>query len=380
MNRIFTRTYSIFHWKPCCGIKKFDRRIKETKPPKPYPYKTKSYGVFQSFFDKTSHRMNGNSKVICVEGPIASGKTMLAKKIAAEMGMLYVPEANMDRYYINPYGWDMRRLNKILPDDVKSFDIQNFCADPRHANAGAFQLRMYIIRYEQYIDALAHLLSTGQGVVLDRSVYSDKVFLESMYECAYISKGVRDVYYDIRKNTLPELLRPHLIIYLDISVEKVQANIKKRNIDYEVESKAFTDRYLQSMDFFYKQCFLKKLRDHTPMLVYDWTEGGDTEILLDDVEAVDYPGFQEIPYNKTMEDWRFHLESDMTEQRIKFCNDKSSLLNYVNIPRFDVPELLVDYATAKYLKDVWCSAPGMEYAKGYNKKYGDKWILFKNKV
>lgn len=323
--------------------------------------------------------MNGNSKVICVEGPIAAGKTKLAKEIAAEMGMLYVPEASMDNYYINPYGWDMRRLDKILPDDVKSYDVANFCADPRHLNAGAFQLRMYIIRYEQYIDALAHLFSTGQGVVLDRSVYSDKVFIESMFECCYISKGVRDVYYDIRNNTLQELLRPHLIIYLDIPCEKVQANIKKRNIDYEVQSKAFIPRYLQSMDYFYKQCFLKKLQKHTPILVYDWSEGGDTEILLDDVEAVDYPGFEDTPYNKKMEDWRFNLESDWSEQRIKFCNDKSSLLNYINIPRFDVPELLVDYATAKYLKDVWYSAPGMEYAKGYNEKYGDKGVLFKNK-
>lgn len=323
--------------------------------------------------------MNGNSKVICVEGPIAVGKTKLAKEIAAEMGMLYVPEASMDNHYINPYGWDMRRLDTILPDEVKSYDIANFCANPRHLNAGAFQLRMYIIRYEQYIDALAHLFSTGQGVVLDRSVYSDKVFIESMYECAYISKGVRDVYYDIRKHTLPELLRPHLIIYLDIPCEKVQDNIKKRNIDYEVKSKAFTPRYLKSIDYFYKQCFLKKLQRHTPILVYDWSEGGDTEILLDDVEAVDYPGFEDTPYNKIMEDWRFNLECDWSEQRIKFCNDKSSLLSYINIPRFDVPELLVDYATAKYLKDVWYSAPGMEYAKGYNEKYGDKGILFKNK-
>lgn len=380
MKRIFSRNYSIFQTKPCCFIRKFDREKKESDRPKPYPYKTKSYGLFQSFFDKTSHRMNGNSKVICVDGPIAVGKTKLAKAIASTMGMKYIPEASMDHYYMNPYGWDMRRLDKILPDELKSYDIKDFCAKPRHLSAGAFQLRMYVIRYEQYIDALAHLFSTGQGVVMDRSVYSDKVFLESMFECGYISKGVRDVYYDIRENTLHELLRPHLIIYLDIALEKVKAKIKERNISYEVESQAFCDRYLQSMDYFYKQCYLKKLQSHTPILVYDWSEGGDTEILLDDVEAVDYPGFEEIPYNKKIEDWRFNLESDWNEQRIKFCNDKSTLMNYINIPRFDVPELLIDYSDAKYLKDVWYSAPGMEYAKGYNQKLGDKGILFKNKV
>lgn len=48
---------------------------------------------------------------------------------------------------------------------------------------------MYIIfRLSQYIDALAHVLSTGQGVVLDRCVYSDFVFAEAMFSQNYISK------------------------------------------------------------------------------------------------------------------------------------------------------------------------------------------------
>lgn len=38
------------------------------------------------------------------------------------------------------------------------------------------------------MDALAHVFSTGQGVVLDRCVYSDFVFLEAMYSHGYISK------------------------------------------------------------------------------------------------------------------------------------------------------------------------------------------------
>lgn len=39
------------------------------------------------------------------------------------------------------------------------------------------------------MDALAHLLSTGQGVVLDRCVYSDFVFAEAMASQGYISKA-----------------------------------------------------------------------------------------------------------------------------------------------------------------------------------------------
>lgn len=78
------------------------------------------------------------------------------------------------------------------------------------------------LRYEQYVDALAHVLSTGQGVVLDRSCFSDFVFVEAMQKSDYISRAARSVYYDIRKNTIPELLKPHLVIYLDVPVETVK--------------------------------------------------------------------------------------------------------------------------------------------------------------
>lgn len=136
--------------------------------------------------------------------------------------MLYVPEANMDAIYINPYGYDMRKLDDQLPEGSKSFDVRNFCANPTHKDVANFQIRMYMLRYEQYVDALAHVLSTGQGVVLDRSCFSDFVFVEAMSKANYISRGARSVYYDLRKNTIGELLKPHLVIYLDMPVETVK--------------------------------------------------------------------------------------------------------------------------------------------------------------
>lgn len=123
-----------------------------------------------------------------VEGPIAAGKSKFAQELANELEMLYMPEANMDLIYINPYGYDMRQLDPQLPKDVRSFDVKNFLADPTARNVAVFQIRMYMLRYSQYIDALAHVLSTGQGVVLDRSCYSDFVFIEAMANSGYISK------------------------------------------------------------------------------------------------------------------------------------------------------------------------------------------------
>lgn len=47
-----------------CGISsKAIRDLNGIKRPPPYDYKNKTYGLFASFFDKTTHRIDENSKV-----------------------------------------------------------------------------------------------------------------------------------------------------------------------------------------------------------------------------------------------------------------------------------------------------------------------------
>lgn len=79
--------------------------------------------------------------------------------------MLYVPDATMDMVYINHYGYDLRQLDQQLPPSVRSFDEKDFLRDPKHPNVAGFQMTMFNIRLGQYIDALAHLLSTGVYVL-----------------------------------------------------------------------------------------------------------------------------------------------------------------------------------------------------------------------
>uniref|UniRef100_A0A1B0AY20 NADH dehydrogenase [ubiquinone] 1 alpha subcomplex subunit 10, mitochondrial n=1 Tax=Glossina palpalis gambiensis TaxID=67801 RepID=A0A1B0AY20_9MUSC len=346
---------------------------------KPFPYKEKNYNVFTSMIDKTTPRLNDNSKLICVEGPIAAGKSKLAKELAAELEMLYVPEANMDMYYINPYGYDMRLLDPKMPESCRSFDVPKFCKDPNHFLAASFQIKMYMLRYSQYVDALAHILSTGQGVVLDRCCYSDFVFMETMHKHGYISKEARSVYHELRQNTIYEVLRPHLVIYLDVPVQGVKDKIKARNIEYEVNSKVFTDDYLRSMENFYKQHFLKDISIHAELLIYDWTAGGETEVVVEDIERIDFDAFEEDPMEKKMKDWRFPNEVEWCEARIKYASQKPDLMNYFNIPCFDVPELLRDADSSKIYRDVWYNAPGMKYRPGYNEDMGDTGLLTKTK-
>lgn len=131
------------------------------KKPAPFPYKEKSYGPIRSLFDRTISRLDENSKIIVVEGSLAVGKTKFAKELAEELDFHHIEDANMDIRYINSYGDDLRQYDSKLPLSMQSYDEKKFCKEPKHLNTAAFQVWMYKLRYSLYIDALAHVLSTG---------------------------------------------------------------------------------------------------------------------------------------------------------------------------------------------------------------------------
>lgn len=316
--------------------------------------------------------------MIVVEGPIASGKTAFAKELAVELDMQYVPQPTLDDIYINPYGYDMRQLDPQLPKNMRSFDVKNFLLDPNGRNVAQFQIRMLMLRYSAYIDALAHVLSTGQGVVCNRSPYTDYVFVETMFKHGYISAGARSVYYDLRANTITEILQPHLVIYLDVPVSKVKENIKKRSIAHELKSAVFTDQYLTDMEHIYKQRYLKEITTHAELLVYDWSNGGETEVVVEDIERIDFDRFDH--YDPKMKDWRLPGEWDWCELRMRFTQEKPDLMNYFNVPRLDVPELIDQAGDVIEFNKVWTEAPGMKYRYGYNADMGDSGLLTKNSM
>ncbi|XP_050356292.1 NADH dehydrogenase [ubiquinone] 1 alpha subcomplex subunit 10, mitochondrial [Nymphalis io] len=349
------------------------------RPPKPPPfdYENKCYGWLRSLVDRTTHRFDENSKVLVVEGPVAVGKTQFAASLAEDLGMKHYPEANMDIHYIRPNGIDLRIFDKDIPEDTRTFDHVNFNMTPNHRLAGNYQIMMYIARYNQYIDALTHLLNTGQGVVLERSPYSDFIFLESMFSQNYISKGVKSVYYELRANTIEDLMRPHLVIYLDMAVDKVQESIKKRALKHEIEGKALTKPFLTELEHQYKNKYLRDISTHAELLVYDWSGGGDVEVVVEDIERLNFEQYTEREEPK-MKDWRLPREVDWADKRMIYTNNKNYLMNLFNIPRFDVPELITD-ADDGYLRDkVISNHPDFEYLEGYGRNEPGK--LFKNKV
>ena len=170
-------------------------RIDVPPKPAPFPYKEKKYNFLRAVFDHpTSSRIDENSKIIVIDGPPAAGKAALAKELADELDMAYFEAPSIAKTYINDYGVDLRKFDSMLPEICKSYDENDFLKDPKNIKASQMQLKMFHMRFKQYLEALAHVLNTGQGVVLNRSPYSDFVYLDAMVANGLASRNGKLTY------------------------------------------------------------------------------------------------------------------------------------------------------------------------------------------
>lgn len=359
------------------GIK--SQKFREpVKKPKPFPYTEKRFYWYHDIFDDVLSRFDENTKVIVVEGNIASGKSALVKTLADELGMKYFKEPSVNDFYVDDYGFDLRTIDHLVPESLRSCDMKRYYENPHDRNVAAMQLLMYKLRFEQYLDALVHLLNTGDGVILERSPYSDFVFAETMCKFGYMSKPALKVYHEIRANTLSELLRPHLVIYLDCPSDILLKRIKERNIPYEVKSKVLTKDYLDEIDNQYKHTYLRSVREHTELLLYDWSSFGDPELVVDNIEHINFEAYEEDNYTPMLMDWR-KVDVDWAAYRLELTSNKHTIMCYFDIPMFDAPELIIPGEDLKEYERVLESFDDKRqvYQKGYNRHLGDKFNLFK---
>lgn len=74
--------------------------------------------------------------------------------------------------------------------------------------------------------------------VLDRSIFEDELFLTLNYKNGNVTKAELEIYQDLLANMLEELegmpkKRPDLLVYIDISFEKMLERIAKRGRSFE---------------------------------------------------------------------------------------------------------------------------------------------------
>lgn len=341
----------------------------------PFDYFNKKYRVWDQFFDPMVGRCDENTKVIVIEGPVAAGKGNVGAKIAEEFEMAYLPPPSFDDVYITPYGYDLRTLDDRLSPSSQSCDVQKFLTNPHHPNVPAFQFNSFQIKYDQYITALLHLLSTGQGVVLNRSFYTDYVFAKAMTNAGYMRPAAFKFYCDVLNVAKQAVMRPHLIIYLDVPVDAVKEKIKKRGIPYEVNSKVLTSNYLQDIENIYKLDFLRDIEKHSHVLIYDWTDEGDITRIVEDIELLNFDYERE---DKKMEDWRFDSVQELRTKRQLYENRYFLHLDYMRFD-YNVPELHFSPEQNIEIKEAMDTVPGEKYTAGFNADVGDTNILWNTK-
>lgn len=189
---------------------------------RPYDYMNKPYGTWDQLSDPMIDRLDDNSKVIVIEGPPTAGKAKLAQQLADELDMVYLPPPTFDELYINEYGYDLRTMDSKLSVNAQSCDVQRFLTNPYHPNVPMFQFHYFQLKYDQYITTMLHLLSTGQGVVLSRSFYTNFVFAKAMTNAGYMRPQALRFHNEIVENVKTAVMRPHLIIYLDLPVNAIK--------------------------------------------------------------------------------------------------------------------------------------------------------------
>lgn len=309
--------------------------------------------------ERTTPRLKQYSKIISVDGNLASGKGALAQKLADKLGMLYMPEA--DIFYLDK----MTGEKEPLPLDFNGMcSLEKFYTDPTAADGNSYRLQlwMYVMRVLQYSDAIEHLLTTGQGVILERSPFSDMVFLDAMFKQGYIRKQCVEHYNEIKNISICEFLPPHLVIYIDQPAEEVQKKLKQSGKSYLQNVPL---QYLKNIEDSYKKSFLPKIRETSELLAYDATQAQDVERVAEDVE---YLKFDKGPWLE-QDDVSYHHMRMLVE-------DKQKVSMLTHIPKF-LPEITIgahDYDEKYY---AYKALPGKKYAAGYNEDVGDKYIWLK---
>jgi len=353
-------------------------REKKDKPA-PYPYLDKPLYYFQQLIDKTTLRLDENSKLICVEGAHGIGKTKLAKELAEEFEMMYMGPPDFDELYTDVNGVHWGKYQEYLPNFWKTFSPADFLQDPSGSNCGEYtieryHMRMFALKFVNQLRAIRHILNTGQGVVLEGCAQSDYAHFNAAYQQGWMDPEMRILYQRTIDNSIREILRPNLIVYLDAPVETVQRKMKASPNACDKDSPVWNNtQYLNAIYNEYRNNFLKDIQQWSRVLVYDWSEGGDAEVVVEDIEKTELDMIEK--YSDQQKDWRFHNEPKASQVRFQFTSKRHivSKIRTMQTERMTQSNILLSRAEeTTQAMDLQKFILSAQYAKGCNPHVGDK--------
>lgn len=147
--------------------------------------------------------------LIVLAGTIGAGKSSLAEALGEHLGTEVFYEAVDNNPVLDLYYQDPKKY--------------------------AFLLQIFFLnkRFESIKQAYK-----ADNNILDRSIFEDELFLTLNYKNGNVTKTELDIYKDLLANMLEELegmpkKRPDLLVYIDVSFEKMLERIGKRGRSYE---------------------------------------------------------------------------------------------------------------------------------------------------
>lgn len=192
---------------------------------------------------------------IVVDGVTGVGKSSLVKIIAEEFQLKPFNEMFED---------ENRLLNKFFHDRAKwAFPMQtNFLTN----------------RFKQYRQAM----KVGNAV-MDRSIYSDKIFARMYLEYGYLKPEEYAVYKNLLDTMLEHVTPPHLLVYLQVDTDEAVRRIHRRGREDEVDVEW---EYWDTLNRFYENNYR------------EFDLGGLLPIKVDKLDYVHRPEDREFMVNK----------------------------------------------------------------------------------
>jgi deoxyguanosine kinase len=199
-------------------------------------------------------------RYIVVEGPIAVGKSSLAKILAEE----FDAELELD------------------PAEQNAFLRPFYQSPDRHALAT--QLRFLLLRLEQQSRIAAR--TDGGATVCDYLLAKDEIFARLT-----LGKPEYELYREVARRVAqsidPQPRTPDLVVYLEARYDVLQRRLRKRNRDFE---RRIAPEYLESLAEAYRNYFHSY--EDAPLLVVncseiDFLDNGDELVdLLREIRSV----------------------------------------------------------------------------------------------
>ena len=185
---------------------------------------------------------------LIVEGLIGAGKTRFSKELAEELGyhLLEEPVKN----------------NSLLP---------LFYEDPARF-AFSMQIKMLSVRLALERAGTYMVQSRiKKGVVFDRSLGGDTVFMELNTSIGNIKMEEAEVYLELFEQMKIESPYPDIVIFLDVPLKIIRERINNRGRKFERGLLDTGNMYLEGLAEAYDR-FLEAMSHHTCIVRLNWEE------------------------------------------------------------------------------------------------------------